>query len=91
MYLVPPLTFHQLKIGFRSVCINKIQEQNKVTGKNLLKDCFGRKYITIAHNTTAFAILKKFAMKVTTLKFFIRMCYLNVFIQKYNKKSLMEM
>ncbi len=51
MYLVPPFTFHQLKMGLRSVCISKIQEHNNVTDKYFLKDCFGKKNITIVHNT----------------------------------------
>lgn len=45
-------------------------EQNSVTGKNLFKDCFGRKKIKIVHKTIALKILKKFTSKASTSSFF---------------------
>ncbi|GAA0600148.1 hypothetical protein GCM10009001_15680 [Virgibacillus siamensis] len=72
-----------MKIGFRSDCIKKIQEQNNVTGKYFLKESFGRNDNTIAHKTIAFTILKKVAIKNYHLKFFLNMWYLIEFIQLY--------
>ncbi|WP_157684521.1 hypothetical protein [Cytobacillus praedii] len=69
--LVPPFTFHHLNNMFKSDCINKMDEENKVTGKYLLKDFFGRKNITIAHKTIALNTLKKFTIKLITSNFFL--------------------
>jgi hypothetical protein len=50
-----------------------IDEQNRVTGKNLLKDCLGRKKIIIVHKTMALNILKKFTNKFITPPVYLRM------------------
>jgi len=59
-------------MGFRSVWINKRQEQNNVTGKYLEKDCFGRNLMTSAHSKIAFTILKTVAINLIILRFFLR-------------------
>ena len=71
--LIPPFTFHHLKMRFSRDSINKRQEQNKVTGKYLLKDFLGRKNMTVAHKMIALNILKKLANKITTVRFIFRM------------------
>jgi hypothetical protein len=52
---------------FSSDSLNKIQEQNRVTGKNLLNEFLGSKNMTVAHKTIALKILKKFANRFTIL------------------------
>lgn len=60
---VPPFTFHHLKRSFKRVCTNKMHEQNKVTGRYLLKDDFGRNMPVMVHKRIAFTALKEFTFK----------------------------
>ena len=62
--LVPPFTFHHLKMKLRRESISKLPAQNSVTGKYLFNDFFGRNLMTIAHKIIALTILKKFAIRV---------------------------
>jgi hypothetical protein len=56
-------------MGFKRVWIKRMEEQNKVTGKNLLKDCLGRKMNKMVHKTMALNILKKLISIAATSSF----------------------